>query len=156
MCWSQLRSHDITKTGYLARAGVHSSASRKKNIEDKMLKRQCASWRRGEKASEMAINPQPLVNSGLFKHVLESYNLKKIFLKVLGIFLLKCISLQRQKKKCFFKHRRQMKVLSDYLTSQSECSRLEFCLILANITSSLQTRKEIQRLLKLLIFSTVL
>lgn len=156
MCWSQLRSPDITKTGYLARAGVHSSASRKKNIEDKMLKRQCASWRRGEKASEMAINPQPLVNSGLFKHVLESYNLKKNLPQGTWDFSFKMYFSLEAKKKCFFKHRRQMKVLSDYLTSQSECSRLEFCLILANITSSLQTRKEIQRLLKLLIFSTVL
>lgn len=41
-----------------------------------------------------------------------------------------------------------MKVLSDHLTSQSECSRLEFCLILANVTSSLQTRKEISKVPK--------
>lgn len=35
----ELRSRDITKTGHLAREGVLSPASRKMNIQDKMLKR---------------------------------------------------------------------------------------------------------------------
>lgn len=90
----------------------------------------------------MAINPQPLVNSGLFKHVLDIYNLN-ICLEVLRIFLLKQISLQKQKKKSFFfKLKSLMNPFNQLLTNQNEYSRLEFCVILVNMTSYLWKRKK--------------
>lgn len=90
----------------------------------------------------MAINPQPLVNSGLFKHVLDIYNLKYLPRGTQDFSFKIDFSLETKKKSFFFKLKSLMNPFNQLLTNQNEYSRLEFCVILVNMTSYLWKRKK--------------